>query len=206
MEFSCSWNSGLHLYCSKWASEHWTVHASSRDMFPAVDSIQNIRSGWFSPHPRQRGFVYANTSQIDHLWKNQKPILLLKEILSVQIPAKLITCWRTSGQAPTLVKINDLQLHHLAWLYRESLAKSKPSIWIQFLGAHWQINLGAYWENLPHIQDLTIAFHNQKSDNPISKQKAMKQEEGLWPSFFLSCFVKPSLAFSHDWLSAKMEK
>jgi hypothetical protein len=46
--------------------------ASSQDMFPAVDSIQNMRSDWFSPPP-QRDFVYANTSQIDHLWRNQKP-------------------------------------------------------------------------------------------------------------------------------------
>ncbi len=165
--FSCSWNSGLHWYCWKWASEHWTVHASSQDMFPAVDSIQKLRSGWFSPPHPQRDFVYANTSQIDHLWKNQ---------------------WTSTH----LVKTNDLQLHHLAWLCRERLAKSNPFIWIQFLGADWQISLGAHWENLPHIQDLTIALHNQKSDNPISKQKATKQEEGLLPSFFLSCFVKPS--------------
>ncbi len=167
--------------------------------FQQLISIQNMRSGWFSPPPPQRDFVYANTSQIDHLWKNQKPLLLLKEILSVQIPAKLITYGRTSGQAPTLVKTNDLQLHHLAWLCRESLAQLNPSIWIQFLGADWQISLGAHWENVPHIQDLTIALHNQKSDNPISKQKATKQEEGLWPSFFLSCFVKPSCILS--WLT-----
>jgi hypothetical protein len=118
------------------------------------------------------------------LWKNQKPILLLKEILSVQIPAKLITCGRTSGQAPTLVKTNDLQLHHLAWLCRESSAKSNPSIWIQFLGAHWQISLGAHRENLPHTQDLTIELHNQKSDNPNPNRKQRSRKKVCDPHFF----------------------